>query len=549
MLFHNSRHGEKILFPEHYVNLLLVDGHQALEVKKHEVLTFGQKRLCLKQRLISQRTIAPSELFSRANGARPVKKVLVTGVAGIGKTMLVQKILFNFGGSEDYLAFDFIIHMSFRDLNLVEKPTNFRDLVLRKNKHLAKELDTILTCDDKLLIILDGFDEFRHYRSCDADVFVTEPDEEGALTDILGSLLLGELLPRASVLLTSRPAATNHIPVGCIDRFVLIDGFSLTEVHDFFSRYFQDPALASSMFAAVLANELMLTLCYIPAFCCIVCCILKQSKDLSGESPKTMTDIYVHYLVAMLHSHTKRGAQTDHQGSTQQLSDTVLKLGKLAYQKLMEHQTLFYSSDQEIAALEGCGFLSTFLDKMVAQEPGYTEEVFSFAHLTIQEFFAALYCAVTDQPLPDESLSSLGEVANGHLDLFNRFLSGILSNRNAAVLLRQVGLRCCKEKAEAYRYKIVSDLTKSCENGAHILNSLHCLFEQQDPSIALAVRPVKLQINVSDETLSHTDYNALKYFLNLTKGQISELDLTGTGVSCDTLRDIQPLLVRCESLW
>ncbi|RVE60616.1 hypothetical protein OJAV_G00182810 [Oryzias javanicus] len=549
MLFHNSRHGEKILFPEHYVNLLLVDGHQVLEVKKHEVLTFGQKRLCLKQRSVAQRTITPLELFSRANGTRPVKKVLVTGVAGIGKTMLVQKILFNFGRSEDSLAFDFIIHMSFRDLNLVENPTNFRDLVLRKNKHLAKELDTILTCDDKLLIILDGFDEFRHYRSCDADVFVTEPDEEAALTDILGSLLLGELLPRASVLLTSRPAATNHIPVGCIDRFVLIAGFSLTEVNDFFSRYFRDPTLASSMFAAASANELMLTLCYIPAFCCIVCCILKQSKDLSGESPKTMTDIYVHYLMAMLHSHTKRRAETDHQGSTQQLSDTVLKLGKLAYRKLMEHQTLFYSSDQEVAALEGCSFLSTFLDKMVAQEPGYTEEVFSFAHLTIQEFFAALYCAVTDQPLPDDSLSSRGEAANGHLDLFNRFLSGILSNRNAAVLLRQVGLRCSKEKAEAYRYKIISDLTKFCENGAYILNSLHCLFEQQDPSIALAVQPAKLQINVSDNTLSQMDYNALKYFLNLTKGQISELDLTGTGVSCEALRDIQPLLVRCKSLW
>lgn len=551
MLFHNSRHGEKILFLKQYVNLLLVDGHQVLEIKKHEVLTFGQKRLCLQQRSVAQRTIAPSELFSRANGARPVKKVLVTGVAGIGKTMLVQKILFDFGGSEDYLAFDFIIHMSFRDLNLVEEPTNFRDLVLRKNKHLSKVLDNILACDDKLLIILDGFDEFRQYRNCDADVFVNEPDEEAALTDILGSLLFGELLPRASVLLTSRPAATNHIPVGCVDRFVLITGFSLAEVCDFFSRYFQDPALASSMFAAVSANELLLTLCFIPAFCCIVCCILKQSKDLSGESPKTMTDIYVHYLVAMIHSHTQRGAWTDHQGTAQQFSDIVLKLGKLAYRKLMEHQTLFYGSDQEVAALEGCGFLSTFLDKMVAQKPGYTEEVFSFAHLTIQEFFAALYCAVTDQPLPVDPLSksSLGEATNGHLDLFYRFLSGILSNRNATVLGRQVGLCCCKEKAEAFRQKIVSDLTRFCENGAHILNSLHCLFEQQDPSLALAVQPEKLQINVSDETLSQTDYNALKYFLNLTKGQISELDLTGTGVSCDALRDIQPLLVRCESLW
>ncbi|KAM4536677.1 NACHT, LRR and PYD domains-containing protein 12-like isoform 2-T3 [Odontesthes bonariensis] len=556
MLSYNSRHGEKILFSEHYVNLLLADGHQGLENKRHEVLTFGQKRLSLQQKSVVQRKITPAELFSRSNGIRPVKKVLVTGVAGIGKTVLVQKMLFDFGGNKNYLAFDFMIHMSFRDLNLIDKPTNFRELVLRKNRHLAKELDNIFANDDKLLIILDGFDECRHYRSYDGDIFVTEPDEDAEVKEVLGSLLQGELLPNASVMLTSRPAAINHIPVGCIDRFVLIAGFSLAEVQDFFLRYFQDTALADCMFTTVSANELMLTLCYIPAFCYIVCCILKESKDLCGVSPKTMTDIYLQYLVALLRSHTQARAETCLQdqrtGTIQQLSDTIVKLGRLAFQKLMEHQTLFYSSDQDVAVLEGSSILSTFLDKTVAQEPGCTEEVFSFAHLTVQEFFAALYCAVTDHPLPDaiQSKASTEEGTNdGHFDLFSRFLSGILSDRNASFLSRQVGLCCQKEKVDTYRQKITTDLTMLCENGGHILNCLHCLFEQQDPSLALGVKPKALRVNVSDETLSQMDYNAIKYFLNLTKGDISELDLTGTGVSCDTLKDIQPLLLRCNRLW
>ncbi|XP_041840356.1 NLR family CARD domain-containing protein 3-like [Melanotaenia boesemani] len=556
MLFYNSRHGEKILFSEHYVNLLLVDGHQGLEIKRHEVLTFGQKRLSLQQKSAVQRKITPTELFSRANGIHPVKKVLVTGVAGIGKTVLVQKMLYDFGRNKEYFAFDFIIHMSFRDLNLIDKPTNFRELVLRKNRHLAKELDSILANDDKLLIILDGFDEFKHCRRCDVDVFVNEPDEDAELQEVLGSLLLGELLPNASVMLTSRPAAINHIPVGCIDRFALISGFSLAEVKDFFLRYFQDPALADRLFVTVSANDLMLTLCYIPAFCYIVCCILKESKDLCGESPKTMTDIYVQYLVALLHSHTQTRAEASLQDQKaepiQQLSDTVLKLGRLAFQKLMEHQTLFYSSDQDVAALQGCSLISTFLDKTVAQEPGFTEEVFSFAHLTVQEFFAALYCAVTDHPLPDaiQSKAKTGEVThNGHLDLFNRFLSGILSDRNASLLLRQVGLSCHKEKVDNNRQKIIKDLTMLCENGAHILNCLHCLFEQQDSLLAQEVQPKTLRVNVSDETLSQMDCNAINYFLNLTHGKISELDLTGTGVSCNALRDIQTQLLRCENLW
>uniref|UniRef100_A0A3B4WQ54 NACHT domain-containing protein n=1 Tax=Seriola lalandi dorsalis TaxID=1841481 RepID=A0A3B4WQ54_SERLL len=514
MLFYNTRHGEKILFSEHYVNLLLVDGHQGLEIKRHEVLTFGQKRLSLQQKSTVHRKIAPAELFSKANGNRPVKKVLVTGVAGIGKTIMVQKMLFDFGGNKNHLAFDFIIHMSFRDLNLIDKPTNFRELVLRKNRHLSKVLDNILANDNKLLIILDGFDEFRHYRSCDVDVFVTEPDEDAEVVEVLGSLMQGELLPNASVMLTSRPAAINHVPVGCIDRFVLIAGFSLAEVQDFFLRYFQDSALGDRLFAVVSANELMLTLCYIPAFCYIVCCILKESQDLCGDSPKTMTDIYVQYLVALIPK--SRG------------------LGQLAFQKLMEHQTLFYSRDRDVAALEGCSLVSTFLDKTVAQEPDCTEEVYSFAHLTVQEFFAAVYCAVTDHPLPDalQHTASPGErTNNGYLDLFNRFLSGILSERNANLLSRQLGLRYHKEKMDTYRQRIIRELAVLCEDGENILNHLHCLFEQQDPSLVLAMQPKLIRVNVSDETLSQMDYNAIKYFLNLTKGKIYELDLTGTGVS------------------
>ncbi|CAJ1086350.1 NACHT%2C LRR and PYD domains-containing protein 3-like [Xyrichtys novacula] len=556
MLFYNTRHGEKILFSEHYVNLLLVDGHQGLDIKRHEVLTFGQKRLSLQQKSAVHRKIAPGELFLSENGNRPIKKVLVTGVAGIGKTILVQKMLFDFGANKNCHAFDFVIHLTFRDLNLIDKPMSFQELVLRKNRHLAKELDNILANDDKLLIILDGFDEFKHYRSCDVDVFVTEPDEEADVVEIFGSLMLGELLPNASVLLTSRPTAINHIPVGCIDRFVLISGFSLVEVQDFFLRYFQDSTLAERMFAVVSANDLMLTLCYIPAFCYIVCCILKESKDLGGQSPKTMTDIYVQYLVALLRSHTQARAETflkeQNAGADLQLSDVVLKLGRLAFQKLMEHQTLFYSSDRDVAALKGCSLVSTFLDKTVAQEPGCTEEVYSFAHLTIQEFFAAVYCAMTDQPLPDalQNSTSPGEGSSyGHLDLFNRFLSGILSERNANLLSRQVGLCCHEDKVETCRQRIIQELTMLCENGAHILNHLHCLFEQQDPSLALAVQPETLRINVSDETLSQMDYNAINYFLNLTKGTISELDLTGTGVNSEALRDIQLLLLRCQSLW
>ncbi|MCI4377502.1 hypothetical protein PGIGA_G00204190 [Pangasianodon gigas] len=553
MLYYNTRHGEKIPFSEHYVNLLIVKGHHSLEIKRHEVLTFGQQRISLQQKATEQRLIKPAQLFSSETGKKPAKKVLVTGVAGIGKTVLVQKILCDFSNHKEHQSFDFIIHMTFRDLNLVNKPVSLRELILRKNGHLAKHLDTITENDTKLLIILDGFDEFKHYRGCDVDIFLTDLDEEGEVVEVLSSLMLGELLPGASVLITSRPMAVGHIPIGSIDCFVVITGFSTVEIHDFFQRFFQDEELATKMFDIVAANELLLTLCYIPAFCHIVCSILKESNGLYPDTPRTMTDIYVQYLLALVKSHTNNRIESLNNVSgmkhQEHLQEILLKLGRLAYQKLMNQETLFYSNNDEIAS---CVIASTFLDKTSIQEPSCTEDVYSFTHLTIQEFFAALYCAMADVPL-SETLGSGNEYSiaclPGNLDLFMRFLSGLLSERNQELLSRNIGFGKQKDKMQSFRLKLISDTQATCENGAYILTQLHCILEQQDVLLMQELRLQRLRINLSDVTLSTMDHNAVKHFLNEIHLTISEVDLTGTNISAESLRDLQPYLLRCEKLW
>ncbi|KAG9345512.1 hypothetical protein JZ751_008656 [Albula glossodonta] len=555
MLYYNSRHGEKVPFSEHYVNLLLVKGHHSLEIKKHEILAFGQQRITLQHKAVEQRVIKPAQLFSSANG-RPAKKILVTGVAGIGKTVLVQKILCDFGNNQYYINFDFVIHLTFRDLNLICKPISLRELILRKNRHLAKELDNIFANANKLLFVLDGFDEFKHYRGCDVEEFVTEEDQEAEVVQIFASLMQGELLEEASVLLTSRPTAISYIPINCIDCFVLITGFSMVEIKDFFFKYFQEEGLALRMFEIAKANDLMFTLCYIPAFCYIVCSILRDSSGFSSNSPRTMTDIYTQYLVALLRSHSQsRTVSNDDPSSRgeslEQLTETVLRLGRLAYLKLLDHETLFYSCTMEVQQLASCDLVSTFLDKTSVQESGCTEDVYSFTHFTVQEFFAALYYVLEEHPSPDileDEINHGREASAGYLDLFRRFLSGLLSERNQLVLFQKMQIRT-SSKAESYLCRLLRDIQSLCENGAFILNHLHCFFEQQNASLAQELRPNALRINIMDDNLSTNDYGVIVYFLNLMEGNISELDLTGTNISTAALKDLKPYLFRCEKLW
>ncbi|XP_043918051.1 protein NLRC3-like [Protopterus annectens] len=551
MMCYNMRHGERIYLTDYFVNLLLLKGHCNLETKKHELLTFGQQRIYLQEKMPERLMVKPEELFYPLNDKRVPKKLLVTGVAGIGKTMLIQKVVYDFANSQFYSEFDFVFHFTFRDLNLINKPVSLRSLILMKNGHLSKVLDDILANDDKLLIIFDGFDEFKFYTELDIDCYVFDPTEEAELVQIIGSILKGELLSEASVLLTSRPTAINHIPLDCVERFIIITGFSVNEINDFFQKFYQNKELGKAMFDMVKENPCLFTLCYIPAFCYIVCSVFKETARLGVEQPKTMTDIYSHYLMVLIKHHWHKNSTSGNVSECDQVSQAVVGLGKLAYTKLLAHETLFFDHDLKANSVDSCDLVNSFLDRTSVQQPDCVENVFSFTHLTIQEFFAALYYVLETSPLHDimnmeDSNNTL--IGSGYLDLFFRFLSGLLSDRNQKLLSKQINCIDCT-KSESYLSWLIKNINKLCEDGAFILNQLHCLFEQRNSSLAKGITPKILRINISDNPISFMDFSVLKYFLDLVSGNILELDMTATNISNSLVKSLQPYLSRCNRIW
>ncbi|KAG9480305.1 hypothetical protein GDO78_012011 [Eleutherodactylus coqui] len=545
--FYNCRHGEKFYFSDYFVNLLLVNGHYSLEIKKNELLTFGQQRIHLQNKKEDKYRLTLKQLFHKLNDRRTPKKILVSGVAGIGKTVFVQKLVQDFSNAVEYQHFDFVLNFTFRDLNLINKPTSLREVICKKHGHLSQTLDHIFKNSHKLLVILDGFDEFKSYNQLDLEQFVFDPEEVAEIPQLIGSLIKGELLPDATVMLTSRPTVINHIPVECIERFVIITGFSVSEIEDYFQKFFGDKQVGSEQFVVVKDNHFLFTLCYIPAFCWIVCSVLKGISTLHIECPKTMTDIYCHYLLVLLkyHAHQvysiKNGA----------VLHGILGLGQIAYHSLLKHETLFYEKDLEMFHELPKDIANSFLDTTCVQELGYTENVLSFTHFTIQEFFAAFYYAHAeniDEDIMDVDMQKSLGIGSGYLDLFLRFLSGLLSLRNQEILLKHLNLNKSK-KLEMYTLWLVKSIVEHCESGRYILNLLHCLFEQQMSSLASRVTPSVLRLNVSDNIFSPIDFDVLAYFLDLVPMEIDELDLTATHVDAGYLKKLQPYLHRCKRLW
>ncbi|KAM8939418.1 NACHT, LRR and PYD domains-containing protein 3-like [Pelodytes ibericus] len=545
--YYNSRHGEKLYFSDHFVNLLLVRGHYSLEVKKNELLTFGQQRIHLQHKKEAKLDFKLDHLFKKFNERRTPKKILVSGVSGIGKTVFVQKILYDFAKRTAYSNFDFAINLTFRDLNLINKPTTLREIILKKHGHLSVVLDDIFNNCEKLLMVLDGFDEFKFYSQIDLDQYVFDPDGEAEIPQIFGSLLNGELLPEATIVVTSRPTVINHIPNECIERFVVITGFSVLEIEDYFQKFYGDNIEGTKIFLSVKENHFLFTLCYIPAFCWIVCSVMKETSTLHMELPKTMTDIYCHYLIVLLKYHSH---QVDYAKDNAALK-AILGLGHLAYQSLLRHETLFYEHEMELINHLPRDIVNSFLDKTCIQELDYTEDVLSFTHFTIQEFFAAFYYAhvvnISDDIMDATVQERLG-IGSGYLDLFHRFLSGLLSVRNQSILLKHLKLHA-SEKLESYISWLMEALIKHCENGYYILNLLHCFFEQQRSCLAQRIKPSVLRLNMSDNIFSPIDFDVLDYFLGLVDMDIEELDLTATHVNGIYLSQLLPYLHRCKKLW
>ncbi len=257
-------------------------------------------------------------------------------------------------------------------------------------------------------------------------------------------------------------------------------------------------------------------MCHIPVFCWISAAVLEKmlSRAESGEIPKTLTQMYTHFLILQInikHEKDYEKKVTD--------EDMILKLGKVAFQQLVKGNLIFYEED-----LRECGIdvteasvYSGLCTQIFREEFGlYQGKVFCFVHLSIQEHLAALYvdlsCTnhnrnvfepITKQNAPSKvqdrfqlllkhvSLSELHQRAvdealrskNGHLDLFLRFLLG-LSVKSHQILLQQI--MTLKRSSSDSNEKTVEYIKKkigTIDSPEKSINLFHCLNELGDHSL------------------------------------------------------------------
>ncbi|XP_048034870.1 protein NLRC3-like isoform X2 [Megalobrama amblycephala] len=537
-----SKQGNPTLLNEIYTELYITESESGEISNEHEVRQIETQS----RRAETEDTpIKCSDIFRPLPGQdKPIRTVLTKGVAGIGKTVSVQKFILDWAEGKENQDVQLIFPLPFRELNLMKDKTLSLSDLLHVFFPETKEME-ISSDKYKVSFIFDGLDECRLSLDFQSDVRLCDVTESASVDVLLTNVIVGNLLPSALIWITSRPAAADLVPSECVHRVTEVRGFSDPQKEEYFRKRISDQRLAYRIISHLKSSRSLFIMCHIPVFCWISATVLEKmlSEAERGEIPKTLTQMYTHFLIIQ----TNIKHEKDYEKNVTD-EDVILKLGKVAFQQLVKGNLIFYEED-----LRECGIdvteasvYSGLCTQIFREELGlYQGKVFCFVHLSIQEHLAALYVHLSfinkninvfDQitkPTNGVSMSDLHQRAvdealdskNGHLDLFLRFLLGLSVESNQSLLQE---LKTQTGNSSHNNKKTVDYIKeKISENPSpdKYINLFHCLNELGDLSLVNEAEPHINSRGLRNVKLSSSQWSALVFVLLTSEEAMHQFNL------------------------
>ncbi|XP_022531931.2 NACHT, LRR and PYD domains-containing protein 3 isoform X2 [Astyanax mexicanus] len=388
-----SGHGNSTLLNEIYTELYITEGWSGEVNLEHEV---KQIEAASRKRATQETPIKCSDIFKPLpDQNRPIRTVLTKGVAGIGKTVSVQKFILDWSEGKENQDVLFIFPLPFRELNLMkEKKISLVDL-LRCVFPVTQDLKPRHYKSYKIMFIFDGLDECRLPLDFQNNENLVDIEEQSSVDVLLTNLIKGNLLPSALLWITSRPAAVSQIPSECVDQVTEVRGFSDPQKQEYLQKRISDQDLANKVFLHIRSSRSLYIMCHIPVFCWIAATVLERmlSEAESEEIPKTLTQMFTHFLIFQIkHRSQKYSGKGDL--DPHQTRESILALGKLAFQQLEKRNLIFYEEDLRESGIdirEALVYSGVCTQIFREEHELHMGKVFSFVHLSVQEFIAALY--------------------------------------------------------------------------------------------------------------------------------------------------------------
>ena len=439
----------------------------------------------------------------------PVTQLLIEGAPGIGKSTFVWEMCQKWGQHQLFNEYSLVVLLKCRD-KMVQEAKNVSDLFYHPHPKLQSDIvDHICTTGGhELLLILEGFDE--------------APTSKRTMDSIFVRLFTGQVLPRATVILTTRPSASSGLRQFCNSgnsRRIEIVGFGKKEIDEYIQRAFSDEQLQSDFKEYLSLYPHIRSMMYVPLNSAIVTHVYESCKSSGAVIPKTMTQLYSSLIRTLLLRYLKD--KEEHKDACtninsfkdlpQPVYDQFREVCEIAYTGIMSAETQLIFQDlpndfDNLGLMQSCPEL--YVDRGASVS-------YNFLHLTVQEYLAAYHIS---QQSRDEQVAFMREHVESkckwppfirehkNLGVVVRFLAGL--SELGRDLWNVVRVFACEDKP-------ISSLLKEKTNFIK-LEILHWLFESQN---SLAITSVLGSDNVCFshfEVLQPFDWYVLGYCITRT---------------------------------
>ena len=441
-------------------------------------------------------------------------RILFDGRPGCGKTTTMHKISKDWGEEKLFPSrMLFLVHLR---VFSCKSDIKLEDVLQATSKDFSKEeIDTMCNCivengGKDIVFVLDGLDEYR---------------PKNKHNNFIQELIRGDRLQSSVVIVASRPAASQKIRK-CMTLHIEIIGFLKEEINEYIDCFYDGRAeQAKGLKEYLEQHPNVFHMCYLPIHLAMITFLYQK---MGTNLPQTETEIYHRFTLYTLMRFLCKQRDSENSGEVLVLKDfddlkchnlniifeQILQFGFIA---TVNSKQVFCRSDREVEVLFSSDHYTSSseasdskLGLLVVDRDNTLnglDEIYTFLHLTFQEYLAACHVARLH---PSEQLEIITQHAKKkHLAVVFKFYCGMTHKKftqndvmeNFKVLMR--------------------------ENTSNSLLRIHCAHEsQQECTCTYIIESNNAAVRVNKQSLNAADCTALGYVLKKSAVPAKVMELT-----------------------